>query len=64
MQTITGADQCGQWFDLELSVQKTIHYINEAGKAGCKLVGFPEVCTYAPLSSRTLSGWLLITVLV
>lgn len=31
------------WFDLELGVQKTIHWINEAGKAGCKLVGFPEV---------------------
>jgi len=36
-----------QWFDLELCVQKTIHWINEAGKAGCKLVGFPEVCMYA-----------------
>ena len=33
------------WFDLELSVQKTIHWINEAGKAGCKLVAFPEVCS-------------------
>jgi len=32
------------WFDLELSVKKTIHWINEAGKAGCKLVAFPEVC--------------------
>ena len=32
------------WFDLELSVQKTIHWINEAGKVGCKLVAFPEVC--------------------
>ncbi|KAF2136278.1 uncharacterized protein K452DRAFT_237781 [Aplosporella prunicola CBS 121167] len=31
------------WFNLELSVQKTIHWINEAGKAGCKLVAFPEV---------------------
>ncbi|EMR90871.1 hypothetical protein ACHAPC_004613 [Botrytis cinerea] len=31
------------WFDLELSVKKTIHWINEAGKAGCKLVAFPEV---------------------
>lgn len=34
------------WFDLELSVKKTIHWINEAGKAGCKLVAFPEVCKY------------------
>ena len=33
-------------FDLELGVQKTIHWINEAGKAGCKLVAFPEVCMY------------------
>ncbi len=32
------------WFDLELSVQKTIHWINEAGKAGCKLIAFPEMC--------------------
>ena len=32
------------WFDLEASVQKTINWINEAGKAGCKLVAFPEVC--------------------
>ncbi|KAF2135813.1 uncharacterized protein K452DRAFT_322835 [Aplosporella prunicola CBS 121167] len=31
------------WFDLELSVQKTIHWINEAAKAGCRLVAFPEV---------------------
>jgi len=31
------------WFNLEESVQKTIHWINEAGKAGCKLVAFPEV---------------------
>jgi len=32
------------WFDLELSTQKTIHWINEAGKAGCKLIAFPELC--------------------
>ncbi|RDW60618.1 nitrilase cyanide hydratase CH [Coleophoma cylindrospora] len=31
------------WFNLELSTQKTIHYINEAGKAGCKLIAFPEL---------------------
>ena len=34
------------WLDLELSVQKTIHWINEAGKNGCKLIAFPELCTY------------------
>lgn len=32
------------WLNLELSTQKTIHWINEAGKAGCKLVAFPELC--------------------
>ncbi len=32
------------WFNLDLSVQKPTHWINEAGKAGCKLVAFPEVC--------------------
>ncbi|KAK8017882.1 cyanide hydratase [Apiospora rasikravindrae] len=31
------------WFDLEGGVQKTISFINEAGRAGCKLVAFPEV---------------------
>lgn len=31
------------WLDLELSVQKTIHWINEAGKNGCKLIAFPEL---------------------
>ncbi|KAI9731488.1 MAG: hypothetical protein M1834_004608 [Cirrosporium novae-zelandiae] len=31
------------WFDLELSTQKTIHWINEAGEAGCKLIAFPEL---------------------
>ncbi|EXJ66179.1 cyanide hydratase [Cladophialophora psammophila CBS 110553] len=30
------------WFDLDLSVQKTIHWIKEASKSGCKLVAFPE----------------------
>ena len=30
------------WFNLNMSIQKTIHWINEAGKAGCKLVAFPE----------------------
>jgi hypothetical protein len=38
------------WFDLELSVEKTIHWINEEGKAGCKLVAFPEVCSFPRLS--------------
>jgi hypothetical protein len=32
------------WLDLELSVEKTIEWINEAGKNGCKLVAFPELC--------------------
>jgi hypothetical protein len=32
------------WLDLELSVEKTIHWINEAGKNGCKLIAFPELC--------------------
>jgi predicted amidohydrolase len=34
------------WLDLELSVQKTIHWINDAGKNGCKLIAFPELCMY------------------
>lgn len=32
------------WFDLQKSVEKTIHWINEAGKADCKLIAFPELC--------------------
>lgn len=35
------------WLDLELSVEKTIHWINEAGKNGCKLIAFPELCKAA-----------------
>jgi cyanide hydratase len=35
------------WFNLEESVQRTIHWINEAGKAGCKLIAFPELCTFS-----------------
>lgn len=31
------------WFDLEGGVQKTIAFIKEAAKAGCKLIAFPEV---------------------
>ncbi|KAI5243440.1 hypothetical protein E4T43_04128 [Aureobasidium subglaciale] len=31
------------WLNLELSVQKTIHWINEAGQNGCKLIAFPEL---------------------
>ncbi|CAK4034847.1 Cyanide hydratase [Lecanosticta acicola] len=31
------------WLDLESAVEKTIHWINEAGKAGCKLIAFPEL---------------------
>lgn len=34
------------WFDLQKSVEKTIHWINEAGKADCKLIAFPELCIY------------------
>lgn len=30
------------WFKLGESVQKTIHWINEAGAAGCKLVASPK----------------------
>lgn len=32
------------WFDLEESVRRTIHWINEAGRNGCKLIAFPELC--------------------
>lgn len=38
------------WFNLEESVRRTIHWINEAGEAGCKLIAFPELCTSATLS--------------
>ncbi|KKA21381.1 Cyanide hydratase [Rasamsonia emersonii CBS 393.64] len=31
------------WFNLEESVRRTIHWINEAGKSGCKLIAFPEL---------------------
>jgi hypothetical protein len=37
------------WFDLQESVRRTIHWIDEAGKAGCKLIAiemliiFPRV---------------------
>lgn len=34
------------WFNLEESVRRTIHWINEAGEAGCKFIAFPELCTY------------------
>lgn len=33
------------WFDLQESVARTIHWINEAGRNGCKLIAFPELCT-------------------
>lgn len=36
------------WLDLQTSVEKTIHWINEAGKAGCKLIAFPELCEFFP----------------
>lgn len=32
------------WFNLEESVRRTIHWIDEAGKAGCKFIAFPELC--------------------
>ena len=32
------------WFDLEESVKRTIHWIDEAGQAGCKFIAFPELC--------------------
>lgn len=32
------------WFNLEESVRRTIHWINEAGEAGCKFIAFPELC--------------------
>ncbi|CAI7649082.1 unnamed protein product [Penicillium palitans] len=31
------------WFDLQESVRRTIHWIDEAGKEGCKLIAFPEL---------------------
>lgn len=34
------------WFDLEESVRRTIHWINEAGENGCKLIAFPELCQF------------------
>lgn len=33
------------WFDLQEAVARTIHWINEAGQNGCKLIAFPELCT-------------------
>lgn len=42
------------WLDLELSVEKTIHWINEAGKNGCKLVAFPELCKFEQQSPSLL----------
>ncbi len=40
------------WFDLQKSVEKTIHWINEAGKADCKLIAFPELSMYVHLTSH------------
>ncbi|KAJ9192488.1 hypothetical protein DTO164E3_8317 [Paecilomyces variotii] len=31
------------WFDLQEAVARTIHWINEAGQNGCKLIAFPEL---------------------
>ena len=44
------------WLNLELSVQKTIHWINEAGKAGCKLVAFPELWIPVSITKCTRDG--------
>jgi predicted amidohydrolase len=44
------------WLNLELSIQKTIHWINEAGQNGCKLIAFPELCKYTPFSPIYLSS--------
>jgi cyanide hydratase len=41
------------WFDLEESVRRTIHWINEAGANGCKFIAFPELCTYAQFQFTT-----------
>ncbi len=43
------------WFDLELSVQKIIHWINEALKAGCKFVAFSEVVRLPGCSIHVLA---------
>lgn len=32
------------WFNLEESVRRTIHWIDEAGKGGCKFIAFQELC--------------------
>jgi cyanide hydratase len=48
------------WFDLEESVRRTIHWIDEAGKAGCKLIAFPELCKWrkkendGPFTDKTM----------
>jgi predicted amidohydrolase len=44
------------WLNLELSIQKTIHWINEAGQNGCKLIAFPELCKYTCSSQTHLSS--------
>lgn len=45
------------WFNLEESVRRTIHWINEAGEAGCKFIAFPELCkslfTKQPYNTNT-----------
>jgi hypothetical protein len=32
--------------DLGLYVEKTIHWIKEAGKYGCKIIALPELCSF------------------
>lgn len=44
------------WFNLEESVRRTIHWIDEAGKAGCNMIAFPELCTVpSPILNKTLN---------
>lgn len=52
------------WLDLELSVEKTIHWINEAGKNGCKLVAFPELCKSAFCSHFSVAKSMSTTTIV
>lgn len=40
------------WFDLEESTRRTIHWIDEAGKAGCKFIAFPELCEFTDWIDR------------
>lgn len=48
------------WFNLEESVRRTIHWINEAGEAGCKLIAFPELCMSTTVEHRRGLPWLIV----